>query len=415
MISKLPPFTLVYFVNPDRAAEGGGTPAQPPEQPGGDSIQTGDPEPPGDSVTTGDPDVPAGSTGAAMTQPGDPPPPGGSTARGITDTGGPGVPASAGDTAQNQIEAVGRAAPELAESLKSLNLNPNLQQTLLCTSFAQSAVGVNDEQAVETLRPVVADLQRGEAVLTVGLWDLDTRSGQLPQIINLINHSQPLFTFFEIQGAPLPTALTGRPERIREWVHRELKKRNKRMTKTIREELGEMGDNFIANEFYKHAKVVYKSLGVDYLVGVTQSMVAGADSEGPFWDHFSASQGRTLVISTYDLRRYAREAGRPFEVALGMLVVAQLLVATSSRLGFHDDTGCVFDYNDDRVSIVKCIRDLKIEDDCLSMINKKYRPAALAMFDALRSYEGGAAEAPGQEEEVDYDYWLNELDKLGEE
>ncbi len=414
MISKLPPFTLVYITNPDTLGGGGETPTQATEP-------AGDPEPPGNTITTGDPEPPGDSESAVMTLPGQPttPPPDEGTLRGITDSGGPGVPesvSSGSDTAQHHIEAVSRAAPELAESFKSLNLNPNLQQTLLSTSFAQTAIGVDDEQAVATLKPVVADLKRDSEVVTVALWDLNSRSGQLPEVINLINSAQPLFTFFELQGAPLPTGLIGPPQRVEDWVRARLHKRGKRLTKKMRETLGAPGDNFIANEFYKYARVVHKRIGVDYTVGITQSMIAGDDQGEIFWNYFTASRDHLLVTSTYDLRGYARKAGRSFEVALMMLVVAQLLVEMNSRLTFHQDTGCIFDFNSDRASVIESIRALKIDDDCLSKISDKYRQAALAMLDALRSYKGEGEEAPApEEEEVDYKHWLEQLDKLGEE
>jgi hypothetical protein len=312
----------------------------------------------------------------------------------------------------SQLEYIRRAAPDLIDPIASLH--PALQRTLLAGTFAQ-AVAEAGADAIATLKPVIEDLRRRDDVTTVALWDIDARVGGLPRIIEALNRAQELFTFFELQ-APLPAGIVSRPERIIAWVRKRLHQQDKRLSKKAREEITH---NVIANDFFKHATAVYQRLGVKYLVGITQGMIAGEEDDGSlYWNFFTDTDGARLLISSHDVRRYAKEAGRPFQVAIMMLVVAQVLLDVNAEAGLdvHPDTGCIFDENIHRDNVVISIRELKIEDRCLSLMDEKYREAAVKMMDVLRSYPGEEPEAsPAADEEFDTDYWLELLTKLGEE
>jgi|GEM_PF-2880670 len=315
-----------------------------------------------------------------------------------------------------RLSAITQTDPDLAKSLESLPAQ--LSSTLLSSSFAQQALGTETDTAAETLRPVLLDLQRSKTTVTVALWDIDARVGALPEIIYLLNQSQPVFTFFDLQ-APIPSGLIIQADHFGSWAQKRL---GRRVSKKEREEFQ---NNLMSNDFYKHASGVHKNLGVDYLVGFTQYMIAGEEDGKFFWSYFSASSpnNRILLVSTYELRDYARQAGRPFEVAVGMLIVGQLMATINKKVEFHQiDTGCLFDFNDDRVSVIECIKRLEIEPSCMALMDAKYRAPAQAMMEALRAYrkeetsDESKEEAAAMEMKPQTDsYWLKKLKSLSTE
>jgi hypothetical protein len=223
--------------------------------------------------------------------------------------------------------------------------------------------------------------QRGVAKLErVGVWDLGAWLGGLPRFLERCNEAQTKFVFYSVK-ATVPAGTVRRPEGIAAW---HLASTGARITAVDRQELA---DNIIADDFFPLADVVRKDLGLDYIVGVTPSMIAGTDDGAVYWNHFSTHAHRTILVSTYDLRDFAKATNRPFEVYLGSLVLAQLMVACNSRLEFHDDRGCLLDYNKSRVSIQATVANMHIEPACLDRIAPRYRVAATALTEALRTWE----------------------------
>ncbi len=103
-----------------------------------------------------------------------------------------------------------------------------------------------------------------------------------------------------------------------------------------------------------------------------------------------------------------------------MLCIAELMVTINPEgkdpLEFHKDRGCVFDDNVYRLNVAKCIRKLTIEKGCLKKMDAKYRDAAVQMLDALRAYVPKNKPAPSKKRDREQDdFWLDQLDKLGEE
>lgn len=316
-------------------------------------------------------------------------------------------------TLDEQIATIEEAAPELVERINALN--PNLRRALLTNSFAQTSVG-DGSVAVRMLAPVVKDLGRNTQVMTVALWDVNAWVTHLARVIEQLNYAQPLFTFFDYH-IPLPVGLISPPERVIAWVREALNRQNKRLTKKAREEIEH--SNIIFNDFYENAKEVYQDLGVNYLVGITQSMITGQrQGHPPYYNYYSASRDNTLLVSAYKLREYAKEAGRPFEVAVASLVIGELFVDinTNKELKYHSpDTGCLFDFNEENENIIYSLKDLKIEDRCLGLIDEEYRDAAAAMIEVLRSYTNEEEEEKSQpSQKEDNSYWLEKLRALAE-
>lgn len=80
---------------------------------------------------------------------------------------------------------------------------------------------------------------------------------------------------------------------------------------------------------------------------------------------------------------------RPHTSCPGGLICSMLLVAVNPKLDYHQkNTGCMFDMNLDRESIVRSIKEARIEERCLKLMLPKYRLVATALNEALRNYRG---------------------------
>jgi hypothetical protein len=313
------------------------------------------------------------------------------------------------DLFRERLKVIRRAKPKLAMSLASLK--PNLSNTLLRSSFMQASTVPLIDALNLNLRPVVEDLNRAQEVITVAIWDLGARVGGLPHLIYQMNAVQSSFTFFSIQAA-IPAGPLTRSTNAADWV----RQNRGRLSKS---ELNEIASNVFAGSFFKQAEPVRKELGVDYLVGVTPSLVAEEEDNVLYWNYFSTSSGRLMLASSYDLRRYARAAERSFEVAVAIVVLGILFATLNPRSEFHEDTGCLFDFNGNRDSIVEVIRTPQIEPVCLSRIKEKYRASAAALMELLRSYSPEEEPEKSSQKQTagsaDDKYWLDKLTELSQE
>jgi hypothetical protein len=312
-----------------------------------------------------------------------------------------------------RLEDVRRSAPDLAAALESFN--PHLTRTLLASSYAHEAAAP-DDPVEDKLRRVVADLQREAKVVTVAIWDLDAKVGGMSQLINALNDAQSAFTCFEFQ-APLPSELVIHSGDFSVWARTRL---GKRVSKSEREGFA---NNFMFDDFQKFARVVHKQAGVDYLVGITRYTVAWTDGDKLRGNYFIASDKRVILVSAFNVREYAAQAGRPFEAAVAGMVLAAVLASLNRRLQYHEEntTGCLFDFHKERDTIVESIRQARIGPECLARIDEKYREAAVALIDMLRNYSpvsdaaptgSGVAKKTTNKKQQDADYWLAQLAKL---
>jgi hypothetical protein len=253
---------------------------------------------------------------------------------------------------------------------------------------------------------VVDDLSRTKNVVTVALWDLDGRVGRLSEIAVRLNQAQPAFTFFNLH-APVPAGLIVDPAHSIEWA------RNRGNRRLTREERQAFDNNLMSDDFFKHAHQVHQSIGVAHLVGITRYMLAGIERGELFWNYIALTKRKTMLVSTYDLRAFAEQADRSFEVAAAALVIAQVLATVNSRVSFHrKDTGCLFDFNQSRVSLVQTLRTLEIEPFCLEKIDARYRQPAAAMLNVLRSDAKPPAALPQFTARRDDSFWLKQLSDL---
>lgn len=210
----------------------------------------------------------------------------------------------------------------------------------------------------------------------VGVWDLGAWLSGLERLVRQLTEAQLAFDFFEVKAA-VPAGLISRPERMVAW----LKERMPHATPALESQIQ---DNLIAEDFYPIGEDVARDLGIDYIVGVTPSMVAFEDEDGANANYFSTFEGHAILASTYGLRTYARETNLTLERYLGLIVVSSLLAARSwPTLGFHPNTDCLFDFDAERVTIkVKALRPA-IEASCMDKIREEDKAAAKALVSKL--------------------------------
>jgi hypothetical protein len=254
------------------------------------------------------------------------------------------------------------------------------------TLFQSTAVQSGKKNFRAMVDKLIAAMPAPEAVKPskvsiVGIWDVNSLIGDMAVLTAALNASQSRFRFFEVSGA-VPCGLISDKERIVAWLReREMELRP--------EQLDQIAENTIAGDFFPYASNLRGQMGLHYLVGLTYSKVAFDNGEGEIgWNYFAiadAKQGREMIVSTNGLRQYAERADRPIEVAIGGLIVSMLLATISPRVEYHDDTGCIFDFNQSRESIVETIRACKIDPECVELIRADARPAAEAMVGALRN------------------------------
>jgi len=221
-------------------------------------------------------------------------------------------------------------------------------------------------------------LQAKNSIKSVGIWDLGAWVGGLAEIVKTMNAAQSGLLFFEAQAA-IPSGITSSKHRVVEWSEATL---GKKLTARQKRELT---DAIIDTEFFELAKPVRKDLGVDYLIGLSPDAVAGevTDEEGHIVhsDFFSSFYGKTSLVSTVGLRELADKANRTFEYAIGFVIVSIMFSQLNgSRVPYHDNNGCLMDYNFERKTIVGPLAQPAI---CTAICQPKSLPWVLEIAKAL--------------------------------
>jgi hypothetical protein len=167
-------------------------------------------------------------------------------------------------------------------------------------------------------------------MVKVALVDIDSKVGFLPDAVTLLNDSQSYYQF-EVAYRTIPSGY-------------------------VRSDIGSVPQTFVPR-LDDVLRPLPKELGVDYVCGLTQHPIAGNINDEIYYNYFTSSITQTLdvfVISTYDLRRYAREADVPFSKAVLYLCLSMLL-ACDLRWGldYHQKThGCFLDLCEQRADII---------------------------------------------------------------
>lgn len=232
-------------------------------------------------------------------------------------------------------------------------------------------------EASNYLSRIAHELGRAKKVKRIGLLDLGVWIAGMPDLLSRLNAAQDIYTLFEI-NAPVPAGLRKMPEGLVDWMrHHQFNP-----SKAVRAKLE---PHVIADEFFTVGADIRSGMGLNMVIGLAPVMVAGDDGSEIYWNHFSSVSNNVALLSTTDMREFASKAGRPFEAAVGVLLIGALLVRFNTKLDYHDpNRGCVLDYNEDRISLIETIRDLKICSACAKKMDVPQRTATVAMLGALR-------------------------------
>jgi hypothetical protein len=212
--------------------------------------------------------------------------------------------------------------------------------------------------------------------LRVGVLDLGAWLGDLRSLLEELNRAQALVELFEIQ-APVPGGLIKTSEGMLQWAAE-----NGLYTGSM--EPSAFEPQMIANEFFLAAEDIRKSFELTRVVGVTAAMIAGVDEDGVYSNYVTAGEEKVILLSVKDVRAFAEQADRPFAAAVGALLVGALFASINDKITYHPDTGCLFDDNQSRESLVETFKALRIDATCFSKLTPKQRVAADAMLSALR-------------------------------
>jgi hypothetical protein len=197
-------------------------------------------------------------------------------------------------------------------------------------------------------------------VATVGLLDIGAWLSRMPEMLSALNGAQDRIVFLELETA-VPAGLLKSKQHVVAWAQRH----GVRLSKADRKDLT---GNVLADEFFYFGEALRKRHGLDVVIGVTPFPLAFLEGSRPRWGYFTAGDDAVSLVSTGDLRGYAKRAGRPYEAAVGMLLVAQIL-AKRNDIDYHDETrGCIFDFDDDRDDIVEAIREMTIDPSCMAQM-----------------------------------------------
>lgn len=219
----------------------------------------------------------------------------------------------------------------------------------------------------------------------VGIWDMNTSAGTLPKLLAELEEKQNYFSFYNVV-APFQTGLTlPGPHVAAEWLSRT-------RTRMSRQSAAE---NVSAARIFDAAKPVLRQMPIDWLVVVVASMISDARPTGDsMYNLFATSKGRVVLVSAFDLRHYAAEAGRPFEVALLGCALSGLVAAMVPRVEYRNQsTGSIFDYCIVRHDIVKCIREAHVDEENRKVIPRKILEPTEQILDVLKGHSETATPA----------------------
>jgi hypothetical protein len=176
--------------------------------------------------------------------------------------------------------------------------------------------------------------KRATARCRVGLVDIDSNVGFLPELVKAANESQEYYSFRLIYLPP-PSGYA-------------------------RFDLG-LPQTFVPvlADLFEKRRV---ELGEHFLCCLTKNLIAG-EGYSNFFASAEESGGRVSFISTFDLRKYAEESGRSFAMACLSLCLSMLLMGDARwNIRPHEKTyGCFFDFCSRRDDIVTWLRKLQFD------------------------------------------------------
>ncbi len=185
--------------------------------------------------------------------------------------------------------------------------------------------------------------------MQVGLWDFDANVGALDEAVQKLNGAQNYVEFQTLQLAnPSGSVRITR----RETAYLDAAK--------LFRQLGDAPERF----------------NVDRIIVLTRHLIVDDDMSNLF---ATSNKAETLsVVSTANLREYARKAKRTFTRAVFYLILGEVISMANPEMDYHDETrGCLMDFCKNRDDLVLGLKAAKIDEDCAKKVKDKKLLAAV--------------------------------------
>jgi len=198
----------------------------------------------------------------------------------------------------------------------------------------------------------------------IAIIDIDAKVGFLPDLAQESNRVQDYYDF-QVCYMPIPSGYA-------------------------RTDISDSAQTFVPRLSHVFSSTPQK-FSVDHVFCLTRNLVATDETGNLLYNYFALSLPGTddvSVVSTFDLREYARKADVTFERAVLGLCISMLLQADPKlRLQPHRETvGCPLDFCQNRDDIVRSLG--KTNLDHIACRKKVIDKSQLAAIDALLSIKG---------------------------
>lgn len=177
----------------------------------------------------------------------------------------------------------------------------------------------------------------------VGLVDLDLDLKNLRSVANQLNKVQDYFLFSLPKMPPLTDNI---------WEIEGVK-------------------NFHVSEVPASYISEHNHLETDLMACITSYPLAFYEGDKVLYNYFSGPSDldeRFLFLSADQLKKFTKQAGTKYEEGIVYMLVGQL-ICYFTTIGYHNETrGCVMDFCDNRVDIVKGFKQRTFCKECLSKL-----------------------------------------------
>lgn len=255
---------------------------------------------------------------------------------------------------------------QLPKPLREAALSSSVSSSTLNASHASDKEDINQTKILNDFTATVRIAYTRAKATTIGILDLGSRISELKKLIDCMNMAQDRIVFLEVQ-TPVPAGMIKTGDALAQDFQKALGKSN--FSDKIQKKLD---CNILVNEFLTFGKAVHAQNELDALIGITPAMLAYYRNNEAFYNNFSyGGSGPISMVSTYDLRSHAKQANRPFEAAVGKLLVGRLM-SNCNNLSFHKDPGAwSLDNSIDRENFIESIRKMRFDERCIESIRKK--------------------------------------------
>lgn len=271
---------------------------------------------------------------------------------------------------------------QLPKPLREAALSSSVSSSPLNASHTADKEDINQTKILNSFTAAVRIAYTRAKATTVGILDLGSRISELKKLLNCMNMAQDRMVFLEVQ-TPVPAGMVKTGDALAQEFQKALGKSN-----FCDSSQKELGCNILVNEFMTFGKAVHEQNGLDILIGITPAMLAYHHNNEAFYNNFSYGGGGPIsMVSTYDLRSYAKKANRPFEAAVGKLLVGRI-ISNCNNLSFPKEPGAwTLDNNSDQEDFIESIRKMRIDKRCIDAIRKKDEGKAVTARKLMRALQ----------------------------